>query len=74
MSSDRISAKKSCEEAIKFEKKFSLSEENTGAETINKGASYDMGWQKWGKATITLQVIVVTCTVTAYISLPELRL
>ena len=42
-------AKKSCEEAIKFEKKFWSSEENTGAETINKGASYDMGWQKRGK-------------------------
>lgn len=42
-------AKNSCEEAIEFEKRFWWSEENTGAETINIGASYDMGWQKRGK-------------------------
>ena len=42
-------AKKSCEEAIECEKKFWSSEEDTGAETINIGASYDIGWQKRGK-------------------------
>ena len=41
--------KKSCEEAIEFDKKFWLTEENTGAETIIIGALYDMGWQKQGK-------------------------
>lgn len=39
----------SCEEAIECEKKLWLSKENTGAETINIGALYDMGWQKRGK-------------------------
>ena len=42
-------AKKSCKEAMECEKKFWSSEKNTGAETINIGASYDMGWQKRGK-------------------------
>ena len=42
-------AKKSREEAIEFEKRFWSSEENSGAETINIGALYDMGWEKRGK-------------------------
>lgn len=67
-------AKKSCEEAIEIEKRFWSSEENSGAETINIGVSYDMGWQKRGKGHNSLTGNCCYIYVTAYNILPDLRL
>ena len=55
-------AKESCLESLETEK--NLSKEESGKENVEIGASYDMGWQKRGKAhnSLTGTLLSLDCS------------